>query len=158
MAAPTTSARIAPTGIKLDDGFSTTISFARKTNINLWEKTVKPPGLDGGEKIEQTTMLNIAYRTFTARALKTVTDCTFNAQYDPGVYTDILALINLEGSVTIHFPDGSTYDFYGYLGKFEPAELQEGSPPMAACTIFPTNYDPTNKVEAAPVLTSVTGT
>ncbi len=80
------------------------------------------------------------------------------AAYDPVVYTDILALINAPGGVTVHFPDGSTLDFYGYIKKFEPAALKEGEQPEATVTIVPTNYDPANHVEASPVLTSVTGT
>ncbi len=159
MAAPATTVRIAPAGIKLDEGFSTKIAFARAPSVSLWEKTVQPPGIDGGESVETTTMHNTAWRTMNARVLKTLTPMTFKAAYDPNVYNTILNdLVNRNGSITVRFSDGSTLDFYGYLQKFEPAEIQEGAQPEANCTIVPTNYDPAGKVEASPVLTSIAGT
>lgn len=158
MAAPSPSARIDPVGIKLDDGYRCLIALAADLDVSFWEKTVQPPGVDGGDSIEQTTMHNDDWRTMSARALKTLTESSATVAYDPNVYNNILALINVETTVTIHFPDGSTLAFYGYLQKFEPSELQEGEQPEASITIVPTNFDPAAKVEAAPVLTSVAGT
>jgi hypothetical protein len=99
MAAPTPTARVAPAGIKLKDGFPTKITLAADTNIEFWEKQVKPPGIDGGDAVVQTTMQ-----------------------------------------------------------MFDPGELVEGTQPEATITIVPTNFDPSGKVEAAPVLTNVSGT
>lgn len=158
MAAPTTTARQTPVGIKLDDGYSTKIAFARRPAVSFWEKTVQPPGMDGGDAIDTTTMHNTLWRTMSARALITLTESSTTVAYDPRVYTDILTLLNQEGSVTCHFPDGSKLDFYGYLKTFEPSDNTEGEQPEATVTIVPTNYDPVNRVEAAPVLTEVTGT
>lgn len=158
MAAPSTTTRVAPNGVKLDDGFSTTIAFALDPDIAFFEKSVQPPGIDGGDAIETTTMHNTAWRTMSSRQLKTLTEISTTVAYDPAVYTQILSLINQEGSITIEFPDGSTLDFYGYLKSFEPSELQEGEQPEASISIVPTNWDPVNCVEAAPVLTSATGT
>ena len=159
MAAPSVTARSTPTGKFLDDGFSTKIAFARDADVNFWEKTVQPPGFDGGDAIETTTMHNVTYRTMAARALKTLTDCSITVAYDPAVYTEILNnLINQEGAITVHFSDGSTLAFFGYLQKFEPGECQEGEQPEADITIVATNFDPVNDVEAAAVLTSVSGT
>ncbi len=159
MAAPATTARVAPTGIRLTDGFKTTIAFARKSNINLWEKEPKPPGLDGGDAIETTTMLNSTWRTMAPRQLTTLTKLTGTFAYDPGVYADILSvLLNQPGAITVHYPDGSTLDFYGYLEKFEPQSHKEGDMPLAECTVTPTNFDPVNHVEAAPVVTATAGT
>lgn len=158
MSAPATTARQTPAGIKLDDGYQTKIAFAADPDVSFWEKTVKPPGLDGGSPIDTTTMHNTTWRTMAARALITLTESTVNAAYDPNVYNNILALINVEGAITVRFPDGSTLSFFGFLQKFEPNDNAEGEMPMAAVTITPTNYDPVGKVEAAPVLTSVAGT
>lgn len=158
MAAPSSTARVAPDGIPLEDGFSTKIAFEHDPNISFWEKTVKPPGLDGGDAIDITTMHNTTWRTFAARDLKTLTEMSTTVAYDPDVYDEILAIINLEGSITVTFPDGSTLDFFGYLRTFEPNDVSEGSQPEATITIQPTNYDPTNDVEAAPVMTEVSGT
>ena len=158
MAAPTPTVRVTPTGIKLKDGFRTLITFAADTDVEFYEKGVKPPGIDGGDAIPQTTMHNTAWRTMAPRQLKTLTESSVTCAYDPLVYTSILNLINVETTVTVTFADGSTLAFYGFLQKFEPGELKEGEQPEATVTITPTNFDPTNKVEAAPVLTNVVGT
>ena len=61
--------------------------------------------------------------------------------------------------ITIHFPDLATLDFWGYLRVWAPSENAEGGDqPTASITILPTNYDTTNDVEAAPVLTAAAGT
>ncbi len=158
MSAPTPSTRGTPSGIRLDDGFSSKISFASNLTVEFWEKTIKPPGLDGGDAVQTTTMHNVTYRTMGPRQLKTLTDCTTVVAYDPNVYVTILALINVRTTITVKFPDGSTLAFYGFLQKFEPSELKEGEQPEATITIVPTNYDPVGHVEAAAVLASVAGT
>ena len=49
MSAPTVTARGTPAGTKLDDGFSTKVAFAADPTIAFFEKTVQPPGFDGGD-------------------------------------------------------------------------------------------------------------
>lgn len=158
MAAPTPTPRVTPLGIYLDDGFSTKITFAADTDVALWEKTVTPPGIDGGDPIETVTMHNLIWRPKRPRQLKTLTDCTFTAAYDPVIYTQIVALCNVETTITVTFPDGTTVAFYGFLQKVEPGELTEGEFPELTATIVPTNWDPVNHVEAGPALASVAGT
>ena len=158
MAAPETTARSTPLGIMLDDGYSTKIAFAADPDVSFWEKDVQPPGLDGGDAIETTTMHNTTYRTFSARSLATLTEMSSTVAYDPDLYDEALALINVEGSISVHFPDLSTLDFFGYLKSFAPSALEEGSQPVATITIVPTNYDTANAVEASPVMTEVSGT
>lgn len=158
MAAPTPTTRVAPGGIKLDDGFSTVITIALDTDISFWEKTVQPAGIDGGDAIETSTMHNVTWRTMAPRSLKTLTEMSVTAAYDPDLYNQILECINVETTITVEFPDGSTLAFYGFVKSFEPADLSEGEFPEATITIVPTNFDPVNRVEAAPVLTSVAGT
>lgn len=151
--------RQTPAGIKLDDGFSTKIAFERDPDVSFWEKTVQPPGYDGGDEIDTTTMHNVTYRTMSARRLKTLTEATVTVAYDPAVYTQILNnLLNQEGSVTVHFSDGSKLSFFGYLKTFEPQECTEGEQPEAEITIVPTNADPVTGAETAPTVTSVAGT
>lgn len=158
MAAPTPTARGTPNGRRIDDGFRTLVTFARAPNIALWEKTVTPPGFDGGEKVETTTMHNVRYRTSAPRYLITLTDSEFTAAYDPKVYNDILAIVNQKDTITHRFPDGSTLAYFGFLQTFEPQECEEGTQPEATCMICPTNVDPATGDEASPVLTEVTGT
>lgn len=159
MAAPATTVRGTPAGRKLDEGFSTKIAFSRLATVSFWEKTVQPPGVDGGEPVETTTMHNLVWHTQNPRVLLTLTPHTTKVAYDPNVYNQIVnTLVNAKGSVTVRYPDGSTLDYFGYLQKFEPDQIEEGKQPEATITIVPTNFDPVNNVEAAPVLTSVAGT
>ena len=158
MAAPVPTVRQSPGGIKLDDGYQTLVTFASDPDIEFWEKTVQPPGIDGGDAIDTTTMHIDEWRTMAARALKTLTESSLTVAYDPILYTSILALINVETTITITFPDGSTLAFYGFLRSFEPSEMSEGEQPEATVNITPTNFDPVNFVEADPVLTNVPGT
>lgn len=158
MTAPATTALGTPTGAKLKDGFSTRIAFAANANIRLWVKTIKPPGIDGGEKIDITDMHNTAWRTFAARQLKTLMEMKFKAAYDPGVYDQLSALVNVEGAITIHFPNGATVDFYGYLMKAEPADNEEGKQPEMDVTVQPTNYDPVAGTEEGPNYKTASGT
>lgn len=157
-AAPTPTARVAPSGIKLDDGFRCVKTFASDTNLEIWEKGVKPPGWDGGDAIETSTMHNVTYRTMASRALRTLTESTVRFAYDPSCYDAFEDLINLETTITDTFPDGSTLAYYGFLKDVEFDELVEGEQPEGTATIVPTNFDPVNKVEAGPALSSVAGT
>ena len=159
MAAPASTSRGTPVGYKFDDGFSTKIAFARGSTASFWEKTVSPPGVDGGDEIDISTMHNTTWRTFAARNLKTLSPFQVTAAYDAAFYADTINnLINQEGAITCHFPDGSKLDFFGFLKSFEVGAHTEGEQPEVTLSIVPTNYDPVNRVEAAPVLTSVTGT
>lgn len=158
MAAPTLTARVEPVGIKLDDGYRTTFAFSQDPDISLWEKEVGLPGIDGGEAIDNTTMHNDVYRTASSRALKTLTPFTIKAAYDPAVYTQLVNIINVEGSITEHLPDGSTLTYYAFAQKAEFDPLVEGNLPMVNVTIVPTNKDPQTGAEEGPVLVSVSGT
>jgi hypothetical protein len=150
-----TTARTTPHGIKMDDGFSTKIAFAADPDISFWEKTVTPPGIDGGDAIETTTMHNTTWRSMAARALKTLTESSITVAWDPQVYDQIVALINVEGLITVWFPNGDALDFYGFLKSFTPGDMSEGSPPEAEISIVPTNINPLTGAEAAPVFTEI---
>lgn len=154
MAAPTPTARVTPTGQPMRDGYSSFITFATDSNVTFWEKGVQPPGLDGGDSIEASTMHNSAWRTFGTPALITLTDATSRVAYDAGVFDEIVALVNVETTITITFPDGSTLAFYGRLKIFAPDEMVEGTQPEAAVTITSTNWDPVNDTEEEPVYTA----
>lgn len=158
MGTPATTSRTTPGGVKLGDGFSTKVAFSLDADISLWEVEVTPPGLDGGDRVDNTTMHNTTWMTFAPQTLIDMTPASFTAAYDPDAYDECQAILNSEGSVTVEFPDGSTLDFFGYLSKFEPQGVSRGNMPLATVTIQPTNWDPDNDVEAGPVMTEVAGT
>lgn len=158
MTAPSPTTRVTPAGRMLEDGYQSLITFAADPDVAFWEKTVQPPGVDGGEKIDVTTMHNVNLRTYAPRNLAEMTDSQFTAAYDPRVLPQILALRNVPTTITIQFPNGDSWAYYGFLQKFEPGELTEGEQPEATVTISPTNRDPLTGEEEDPVLTELYGT
>lgn len=158
MAAPTPSTRVAPAGIKLPDGYQCLVTIAADTDISFWEKTTTPIPLEGGEPIDQTTQHNVDYITKFPQQLIDTGEGQVTAAYDPAVYTQLLAILNVPTTITYSFYDGSTLAFYGYVKSAAPAAQQRGTQPEMTITIVSTNWDHVNKVEAGPVLTSVSGT
>lgn len=165
MAAPVALERAVPGGFAMPDGYQSLITFGKTgeghDNIKFFEKSVQPPGIDGGDPIDTTTMHNSTWRTFAARSLKTLTDLTVTAAYDPAVLdtAELQAVANLETTVTVTFSDGSTIAFFGYLRSFEPTEMAEGEQPEGTLTVTPTNRDPESPFgEEGPVIVDVSGT
>lgn len=124
----------------LGDGFSTIIDLTG-AGVTFKEKSVQPPGLDGGDAVENSTMRNTTWRTFSPRKLVTATEASIVVAYDPAIYDSIVASLNVNQQITITFPDGSKLAFWGFLKDFQPGELAEGSQPEATITIVPTNQN-----------------
>lgn len=158
MAAPVAAARVTPLGIMLENSHSTKIAITADPDISFWEVDVTPPGIDGGEPIDVTTMHNTSVRTRAPRALKDFTEGQTTVGYDPNIFNNALAVVNVETTITVHFPDGSTLAFFGYLRTFTPAGMSgDGTFPTATVVFTPTNRDSSGS-EQSPVLTSVAGT
>ena len=138
---------------RIDDGFSTIITFANYPSVSFWEKEVTPPGMEGGGANEISTMRNTTWRTKAPKQLVSLTDCNFVAAYDPVVYEDVVDMINENQLITITFPDGATLAFWGWLDTFTPNANVEGEQPTAACVIIPSNQS-TSYSEIAPDYTA----
>jgi hypothetical protein len=139
---------------RLDDGFPTTIEFAGAPGIKLYEKTVKPPGFDGGGPNDTTTMRNINYRTKAPKKLLTVTPSTAKCAYDPTVYNTLRTQMQINQQITYTFPNGQTCVAWGWIDKVEFDEITEGKQPEATVTIEPSNQDATG----TETILTVTGT
>lgn len=136
----------------LTDGHPTRIVFfALGTGVSILLKTtsVTPPGLDGGGPNDTTTMENITWRTKQPKHLIEMTDGTIEFQYDPGVYEQILTILNVNGKVRWEFSDGSHLEHWGWLNNFTPGACVEGAMPTATGTIHASNQDDSGN-EAAP--------
>ena len=132
---------------RIDDGFSTTIELGL---TKLYEKTVTPPGVEGGGETPTSTMLNTTWRTRSPKKLITLTPCSFVAAYDPAVYDEIIANLNVNQEIVLTFADSSTLTFWGWLDVFTPNDVAEGAQPTANCTIIPSNQN-AEGAEIAPV-------
>lgn len=157
MGAPTVTTRVYPEHAKMDDGFRTFIVFANKPELAIWERSVQPPGFDGGAMVETQTMHNVEWRTMATRFLKTLTEGQCKFGYSPAALSSILAMINVNQSITIRFPNYSHYAFWGALTKFIPDALEEGKFPEASATVSPTNTDDSG-AEQGPVYLAASGT
>ena len=130
----------------LTDGHPTTVTFfALGTGVTLLmkETEVTPPGMEGGDANDTTTMRNTTWRTKQPKHLIELSDCNFVAQYDPAVYDQILSIINVNGIVRINFSDDSALEFYGWLKNFTPGNCVEGAMPTATCTVICGNQNDT---------------
>ena len=160
MGTPANTARGAPSGIALKEGFSVEMTFALLPTASLWCKTMKPLPITNNDSIDTTTQKNTAVKTRRPRVLNdTGPETTFKATYDPNLRSQIRStLVGKEGSITQWFPDNSSEDFFGYLKTADFEEMAEGELPIVNITVVCTNWDPVGRVEAGPVYTDVAGT
>lgn len=157
MTTPAATARTTPSGKPLRDGYQTLITFARFPSVSFWEKTVTPFDVTTDDPIDQTTMWNQDVETAWPQALAKIGKTQATVAYDPGVLSTILQMVNVNDTVSITHPDGSTDAFFGTLTKFTRKEVKRGEQPMADIEIAATNLDGTY-AEQKPVTTSVSGT
>ena len=140
----------------MNDGFSTTVTFGNAPSgvtLLIQEREVTPPSIDMGGENDTTTMRNTGWRTKQPKQLKTLSESSLVCKYDPGIYDQILDMIGVITTVTIAFPDDSTYVFYGWLDKFTPNAIVEGEMATANVTVIPSNQTSAG-VETAPVYTA----
>jgi len=137
----------------IKDGFSSTITFADNSSVEFYEKEVTPPSIEGGGPIEQTTMLNTAWRTKYPKTLKDVGPAALTVAYDPAVIDTIKSMVNQNQLITVTFPDDTTLAFWGWLDSFKPNALVEGEQPTAEVVLEASNLNGSD-VETAPVYAS----
>jgi hypothetical protein len=149
MASPVFVTRGNPTGIPWPNGYRTLIAFAIAPAVMFWEKSVKPPKVDGGKAIDTTTMLNVNFKTKRPSALIEVADLSVTASYDNALYNYILInMLNVEGSICVTHPNGLQQAFFGWLMAADPTENKEGTQPDVKLDICVSNWDPINNVES----------
>jgi hypothetical protein len=137
----------------LNDGYQTLIDFADFPSVNFKEKEVTPPGVIGGGPNDTTTMRNETWRTQQPKFLKSLGESGCVVAYDPQFLEDAVDMVNVNQLITITFPDGSTYAFWGWLDEFQPNAHKEGEQPTANVKILPSNQDADGN-ETAPVFTA----
>ena len=133
----------------LTDGFSTIITLASLPLVKLYEKEVTPPSIGGGGPIDVTNMRNVAWRTASAKTLKTLGQISATVAYATEALEEIIDELQENQLITVTFPDTSSIEFWGWLESFTPGSHKEGDQPTAAVVIQPSlrNVD---GVETAP--------
>jgi len=130
----------------IDDGFKTTIAFSAGSsgvvlaNI-LKERNVTPPGIEGGGPNDTTTMRNTTWRTRSPKGLKTLSAGALVCAYDPAVFDELVAMVNVNQSIVITFADLSTLTFWGWIDNAVFSEVTEGEQPTVTITIEPSNQN-----------------
>jgi hypothetical protein len=138
---------------KMEDGFAALWTFSSNGSISFYEIETTPPGWDGGGPIDQTTMRNSTVRTALPKALKSMTDGGGTVAYaDTVLDGEAEDLINDNQLITLTLPTGASWAFWGYLNRFQPTGLREGSLPTASIQIIPTLTNDAG-VETLPVFT-----
>ena len=131
----------------LTDGHPTRLTFyALGTSVTIYmkEQSVTPPGLDGGDPNDTTTMLNVNYRTKQPKKLIDTTPAAATFSYDPRILDQLLSILNVNGVVRIDYPNGDAWEFWGWLASFTPGECVEGAMPTATARIECGNQDDSN--------------
>jgi hypothetical protein len=70
----------------------------------------------------------------------------------------VRAILGIETTWTVAYPNLDTLTFYGYLRMFEVSDHTEGTMPTADFTVVVTNQDPSTSAEEDPVLSATSGT
>lgn len=134
----THTARVTPTGSFFDEGYQSLITHASDPNLSFWETIVGAPGIDGGDPVPTTTMHNVAVRTLAPRHLKSHTPFQVQGKFNGNTIDEVYALINVNGWITITWPDETNYSFPGYFKSFTPNQAQEGNPLEGTLEVVPT--------------------
>lgn len=142
----------------LHNGYASFISFSADPDVGLFERAVQPPGIDGGDPVDVSTMYAQRVRPKAPRHLVEGTSARMRVGYDPDDLVAIEDLINVACSVRVTFPNEASIDFWGWLKSFTPQEHEDGVFPEAECEIVFGNWDPVNCIEAEFVLTESVGT
>jgi len=148
---PTPMADRIPGGNRFKNGYRLLIVFANNPTLALWERGVMLSGVDAGDMIDITTQHNNVLRQMAFRALKTITDASFEAGFDQNYMTQMLAQCGVNTSVTVYMPTGDGVCFHGGLKSMAPPSVFDGDFPVATCTLSITNIDPADGSESAPV-------
>lgn len=134
----THTARVAPVGTPFDEGYSSKIAHASDPDLSFWETVVGAPGIDGGDPVPTSTMHNLVVHTLAPRHLKRHTPFQVQGKFSGGTIDQVYALINVNGWITIIWPDATRYSFPGYFKSFTPGQAQEGNPLEGTLEVVPT--------------------
>lgn len=92
-------------------GFGTTLTMtvtSPAVTLTFEEVSVTYPGIQGNEKIEQTSNQNTAFKSYEPGDLKEITDVQATVYYSTDDWDDIVSIINVKGTLAIAFKNGDS--------------------------------------------------
>lgn len=122
----------------LTNGFSTTATFGSMSTSATGDFEVvdlKPFGIDGGSKIDVTTMSSSGRKRFVPQSLYEITPMELTLACETTFLTAVLANVNVSQTITINFPDGTNWPCTGYIQKFDPDTFTNGARPTFKVTV-----------------------
>ena len=125
--------------MKITDGSGTTLTWATSSSFVVSKTEIKPYGLDGGGRVETTTLENTIWETASPKKLKKCTALTFEGLFDPALLA--AAPVNVNDTITITYPDGSHDVVRGWLDKWEPGTIKVGDKTTCSGTIEISNQN-----------------
>lgn len=136
----------------MPDGYRTRVTFSDFPVVYFWIKKITPPGYEGGEPIDTTTMDNETYMSKYPKSLIDITNSTLTVTYDPAFYSIAEDMVNVPTFITFEFPDDATVTDYGWVQSFKPNEHSIGEQPTAAVVLAFGNeiFDPDTFTEYGP--------
>lgn len=97
------------------------------------------------------------WRTFAPRALKSLSPVTSAVAFDFAALSSLAGAVGVNQLVTVHFPDGASILFWGWIEEFTPGAFTEGEQPTGQLVIQPSNRDEVG-LETPPVFDDITVT
>ena len=139
---------------KMKDGFKTLVEFSLDDNIQLYETSVKVPGLSAGGPIDTTTMRNVRNRTMCPKSLITTTQLNITGGWNPELYNEMEAMVGVNQEISIVLPTEDTIIVWGWIDSFEPSPLEEGEFPTVDLVVEISNQndDEVPPTEQGPIL------
>lgn len=138
------------------DGQGLTVSFSIDTTIYFYPKNLTPSGWDGGGPNDITLLANTTYHTMAPKKLKMITALTGEGAYSTaGLNTNgdvgrFINMVNRNQEITVTYPDGASFTFWGYVDKIIPGQIVGGTQPTVTITIQPTMINNTDCSETGP--------
>ena len=128
-------------------GHGTLITLENDPNIELWEISITPPAVRLGDPVNANSHANDTYGQVAPRTLKKIDKVRAVVGYKTDSYSAIIAQLGVNQQITITFPDGKNFSFWGFLNDFEPEEFSSGEMPEATIVIYPSNRDDSDPTE-----------
>ncbi len=144
---------MADTNTRIDDGFSTKISFSLNTGIKLWEVEMQLPGMSMGGAIDTNHMRRVAIVGQSPKKLIKYTDSSFPCMYAESTYNAMKAMMGKNQLITITMPFGGTVATWGWIDEFMPDPAKIGDTNRAMVKIIWSCENDSN-AEVAPLYTA----